>query len=180
MIKFEVDRREAVVDVADHMRGGVDVERFAKLCAQCPNFGERWSCPPFDFDPVERYWSRYRVMRVLADVIVPERRITIAESVELLADVKMAMLDEMLELECKFPGSVALSAGSCRLCADCAKLTGEPCRQPDRMRHSIEALGGDVGLICERYLGLTIEWGKDGHAPPRLTLVGALLVDRTR
>lgn len=176
MIRYNIERHEAKVEVADYLRGGVDVERFAALCAQCPNSGERWSCPPFDFDPIERYWSRYRKMLIFADVIVPERRITIEESVSLLADVKLNMLTETIELERKHPGSVALSAGSCQLCAVCAKTCGGPCRQPDRMRHSIEALGGDVSHICGRYLDLPIEWGRDGFAPPRLTLVGALLV----
>ena len=62
-------------------------------------------------------------------------------------------------LEKKIPGSMALSAGSCRLCKECTRMTDEKCRNPERARCSIEAIGGDVGKTISRLMG--IELGVD-------------------
>ena len=30
-----------------------DVKGFFEFCKQCPNYGNSWGCPPFDFDTGE-------------------------------------------------------------------------------------------------------------------------------
>lgn len=51
-----------------------------------------------------------------------------------------------------------------------------PARQPEHLRYSIEALGGDVEGCLRRYFHMPILWGRDGKAPEYLVLVGGLLV----
>ena len=53
--------------------------------------------------------------------------------------------------------------------------SGRPCRCPEKMRYSIEALGGNVAETAERYLHKPLLWIEDGRMPDYLTLVCGLL-----
>ena len=55
-------------------------------------------------------------------------------------------------------------------------LQGRPCRHPERLRYSIEALGGDVEGCLQHYFHVPVLWGRDGLAPEYLVLMGGLLI----
>lgn len=172
------------VPLAEYRAQCVDVPKFLGYCAACPNYGGTWSCPPFDFDPQE-IWDRYdRILLRAVKVPVPaELREKVlspqeinGESHALLAPIKHDLLSSLLEQERATPGSLALSAGRCQECQVCTKASGQPCRQPERMRHSIESLGGDVGKTLSLYLGQELLWGREGHLPEYyIHLCGLLL-----
>lgn len=87
-----------------------------------------------------------------------------------------SVLDELLlSAEESTKNSRALYAGSCTLCKSCTKTNGEKCRYPQKMRYSIEALGGNVALLTEELLGVPLKWSKDGKLPEYFTLVCGLL-----
>lgn len=172
---YNVERAEGEISVSEYLRDGVDVERFAALCRECPNSGRVWSCPPFDFDPIEMYWSKFKMITVFGRIITADGELSAEEALNLLNREKLLMLEECFELERNIPGSLALSAGRCIFCADCARIDGMPCRFPGKMRRSIESLGGNVAVLSERCLNTKLEWGRGGRAPSKLTLVGALL-----
>ena len=50
---YSVQTIETRVPVAEYLRTCVDVEKFLGFCRECGNYGRRWSCPPFEFDPLE-------------------------------------------------------------------------------------------------------------------------------
>lgn len=175
---------EREVPLAEYRAQCVDVPKFLGYCAACPNYGGTWSCPPFDFDPQE-IWDRYdRILLRAVKVPVPaELREKVlspqeinGESHALLAPIKHDLLSSLLEQERATPGSLALSAGRCQECQVCTKASGQPCRQPERMRHSIESLGGDVGKTLSLYLGQELLWGREGHLPEYYILLGGLLL----
>lgn len=83
---------------------------------------------------------------------------------------------ELFKEEEKYPGSISLSAGSCTKCTVCSRETGEPCLYPDKMRYSIESLGGNVGLTIEKLMGLRLEWMEEGRLPHHFVLVCGLLL----
>ena len=174
------------VPLAEYRAQCVDVPKFLGYCAACPNYGGTWSCPPFDFDPQE-IWDRYdRILLRAVKVPVPaELREKVLspqeindESHALLAPIKHDLLSSLLEQERATPGSLALSAGRCQECPEgrCTKPAHQPCRQPGRMRHSIESLGGDVGKTLSLYLGQELLWGREGHLPEYYILLGGLLL----
>lgn len=174
------------VPLAEYRAQCVDVPKFLGYCAACPNYGGAWSCPPFDFDPQE-IWDRYdRILLRAVKVPVPaELREKVLspqeindESHALLAPIKHDLLSSLLEQERATPGSLALSAGRCQECPEgrCTKPAHQPCRQPGRMRHSIESLGGDVGKTLSLYLGQELLWGREGHLPEYYILLGGLLL----
>ena len=160
----------------------VDVPRFLGYCRDCPNCGQFWSCPPFEFDPMT-LWMRYGAIRLYARKLVftkgrlfpGERRAFEAQE---LPKIKADMSRELLDREAATPGSQALFPGRCEWCASCARTEGKPCRMPERMRYSIESLGGDCGGTLERYFGEKLQWASGNRLPEQLIFLGGLLLPR--
>lgn len=171
---------ENTISVEKYFKEYVDVKRFENYCKECPLYGNKWSCPPFDFSP-ESIWERYDTLYMIGKKIyykdfdedqIDENRIQ-----EMYYDAKHKLTDELYKLEDAHPGSMLFSAGCCDICGldDCARRHGEPCRFPDKMRHSIEALGGDVVKSAKDLLEIDIQWAGDNKLPKYFTIVGGLL-----
>ncbi|MDR0880150.1 MAG: DUF2284 domain-containing protein [Clostridioides sp.] len=88
---------------------------------------------------------------------------------------KKSVLGELLELEKQDPNIRALSMGRCTECEICTRQEGKDCRNKDKMRYSIEALGGDVVGITQDLLHHEIKWSKGNEIPEYFILVGGLL-----
>lgn len=180
--------------VSDYLEGYVAIEEFLEYCKACPNYGAIWSCPPFDFD-AEGCWRRFSCLLVIARKIHLPGGISQAEGFRILEEVKADMSRELFEMEAANPGSVSLSAGSCSICRNafgcetesetetgtgnaaphgCTRSNGQPCRYPDTMRYSIEALGGNVGLTVQKLLGIQLEWMEEGKVENAKTVVSDL------
>lgn len=182
---YTISRHEATVNVSDYFEKFVDIPTFLAACQACPNYGKKWSCPPYDFD-VEAYWKRFSTLQLLASKITfseemlaktytREEQRAVLENV--LAPEKQSLSAEMMARETEYPGSISLSAGSCSTCEKgCSRSLGKPCRFPQTMRHSIESLGGNVGLTIEKLMGLHLEWMEEGKLPHHFVLVCGLLV----
>ena len=188
MTKYRIrsERYDCIVPMKEYLESCVDVPQFLGYCKQCSNYNRIWSCPSHDFDP-ETYFAAYsQIMIVGHKIILPEeltRKVLTKEEQEpllkdLLTEPKLTLDKEMLSLEKQHPGSRALSGGSCLYCSPgtCARISGEPCRFPEKMRYSIEALGGNVGLTVTRYLHQELEWIEENHLPHHFILVAGLLI----
>ena len=181
MLKYSAAQLENKIAVEDYVRDYVDVPRFLECCRACPNYASKWSCPPYDFDPLD-LWAQFREFWIFgvkisfggdgADYSAPEMN---EEVRAVFLEEKGKLLNRALSLEKECPGSLGLSAGSCVICAECAKKSGAPCRRPELMRYSIESLGGDVCATAENLLGTSIKWASEGRAPEYLILAGGLL-----
>ncbi len=185
MLQYRAEPLENRISVEEYVRDFVDVPRFLACCRACPNYTVKWSCPPYDFEPLS-LWRKYREFWIFGTKLVLG-----AESAgsgwdvwnrdsgvhTALAAEKEKLLGRALSLEKQYDGSLGLSAGSCDICGrDCTKKFGTPCRHPERMRYSIEALGGNVGETAARLLGTPIKWAEGGKLPDYLTLVCGLLL----
>lgn len=173
---------ETTVPLETFRRSFVDVPRVLGYCRDCPNFGRRWSCPPFAFDPLT-LWKGYGAICLYArkltfsrDRLFPGERRAFEE--EELPKVKADMARELLARERSIPGSLALLAGKCDLCSACAREAGQPCRFPERMRYSVEALGGDCGGALEAYFGESLRWARGDRLPEQMILLGGLLLPK--
>lgn len=166
---------EKTIDVETYVKDYVNVEEFLDCFRQCENFNRKWSCPSYDFDPVD-YWKKYDSLYVIGKKMILQE-----EEKENWRDLMTQVKEEMTQIlyaeEEKHPGSVSLSAGSCNLCGEdgCGRKDGKPCRFPDKMRYSIESLGGNVGLTASRLLGIELLWIEEGRVPDYFVLVGGLL-----
>ena len=183
-LMYTVKRHTAEIAVAEYLKDYVDIDGFLECCKECPNYNNVWTCPPFEFDPLE-YWKQYDTLEVYAQEIIFDEKYAgkcfsksemskiIEQSIKV---VKNELTDELFELEKDFPGSVSLSAGSCIICAEgCTKKDGKDCRFPEKQRYSIEALGGNVGLTISKLMGIDIEWVKEDILPSKFVLVCGLL-----
>lgn len=172
--KMRIEKYEKTISVGDYLRDYVNVAEFLDKCRQCENYDKVWSCPEFDFDPVQ-HWKKYDTLEVhgLKIYLDVDENDDWQDS---LHSAKESLTEELFARENDIPGSVSLSAGNCKLCTDgCARASGDPCVHPDQMRYSIESLGGNVGLTCSKLLGIELQWVTEGQAPEYFVLVGGLL-----
>ncbi len=122
---------------------------FRAMCEanQCGVYGRCYMCPP-DVGPVEELMARVRGYErgLLYQTITPiEDSFDIegmAEAKKALVAVSQRVLDALRPVLGE--DALFLSGGGCGLCKVCAKITGEPCRHPDRALPSLESYGMDV------------------------------------
>lgn len=169
---------------ADFVRDYVDIPLCENGCSHCVRYGKYWTCPPFGFSRLE-FWTRYSAVLLYGKkVFVSEslRREPLPDTVlydeweRLLAPSKKRLMVELYAMEQSTPGSLALSCGGCGLCASCTRPQGEPCRNSDRMRFSVEALGANVEKCVSELLGEKLLWAEGGKLPEYFVLMGALLI----
>jgi len=68
---------------------------------------------------------------------------------------------------------MAALPGECPYCLTaCSRIDGRPCRNPHKLRPSLEALGFDVVRLVHDVQGITYEWDSD-----KLTVTAALAHD---
>ena len=175
-LNYTVRELEARVPLSEYLADCVDVPHFLTYCEACPSFDAVWSCPSYDFDPME-IWNRYGHIRLYARMLIPDSPGQDEQAaLTALHEEKDKYLDILFAWETENPGSLALAAGSCTLCTPCTRPSGRPCQKPEQMRYSIESLGGDVGLTASRYFGYPLQWIRKGVLPDYLMLVGGLLI----
>lgn len=172
------------IDTNTYLKNYVDVETFLKACKKCESYGKNWSCPPYPFDATD-YWKKYKYLYILGTKIsfpqsIKNNKIKGEELKEYVSQTflreKAILSERMQSLEKKYPGSVSLSAGSCRICENCARLEKRACLFPVEMRYSIESLGGNVEKTAKELLGINLKW-TGGKLPDYLTLVNGFLTD---
>lgn len=181
-IKYTLERVRAEMTVPELLERFYDQEQFEKLCKECGNYGNVWSCPPFNFSPRD-YIGKYSTIdlfgtKIRFDESVREQDAAWEEARDaagkVMSEVKPQVDQEFLELEKKNPGTRMLSSGGCILCTRCARTSGLPCRQKGKMRYSLEALGCNVSALAEKKLGIPLLWA-DGKLPEYYMLVNGLL-----
>ena len=173
-MEYTATRFEAAIDVQDFIRDYIDVEAFLACCRECPNYGQLWTCPPYDFDPLN-VWRRYDTLQVYGYQVTCRKE---ADEPELLAvheAVKQRIQEELSVMESQNPGSMLLAAGSCEVCKRCTRPEGKACRFPEKIRFSIESIGGNVSKTVEDLCGIRLDWTADGSMPDHFVMVGGLL-----
>lgn len=152
--------------------------RLEKACKEgCPNYGKKWSCPPFSksfIDIKKNYTSACMIcfsteMKYYADIknkymAIKAANVTLKSLVE-----KSARAIE------KYADGYSLLSGSCRLCKPCQCKINRPCKHPDKMRYSMEATALNVQKLCDDFLGHHLLWYAD-KTLPRYTSAVALVL----
>lgn len=186
MLRYGVRSSVRRIAVADFVRDYVNVPKFRAFCELCPVYRTNWACPPFAFDPV-RIWQGYSWLHLIAfrlEFAADQPRTgfdhdeLVFEVLELFRHEKRRTHRYLLRLKDAVPGSQGLAAGECRVCPECTRSHGQPCRIPDQMMHSIEALGGDVETIMRVLFDDPVVWSDGTSLPDHFTLVAGLLCDQ--
>ena len=172
-LTYTIERHSAEIDAATYIADFRRANYFMQFCRECGNYGHRYGCPPFDYDPLSVI-APYQKVRIIGVKIVPnDGNLPLSVANTLMLPVIRELNEELLALE-KSLGGVAFGfAGSCPYCGEipCARIDGEPCRHPDKVRPSLEAFGFDMSKTASDLIGLEINWSHDGRIPEYLTLV---------
>ena len=183
---FEISHHWAVIPFSEYVRDYREKERFMGYCKQCGQYGKRWSCPPYDFD-VDGYIAGYQQVLIIGTKVTFDETyrhsFTTAKARNEASNAAMETVIRMMDkrhqlLEARYPGSLSFTGAKCFLCepVPCARLTNEPCRHPQQMRHSLESVGFDIGKTANELLGVELKWATGVELPEYLVLVTALLV----
>ncbi|MFW9970307.1 MAG: DUF2284 domain-containing protein [Candidatus Odinarchaeota archaeon] len=145
---------------------------------KCPSYGHSWACPP-QAPYLEQELSKYKKFYLVfvkynLQLYVEKRKLKNPKRNEVSirnAFFMKNLLRDELEQEIKlcfnkysilFNEKLILWDGFCRLCLiekgkECNYDLGHPCRYPDKIRYSMEAVGIDVNQTVKN-LNITLEW----------------------
>lgn len=182
---YRVQVRVETVKVSEWLEKYCCPERFLPLCKECPEYGNNWSCPP-EVPDAASFVGNYRYAQVIGLKVIYEEWVR-REAVlspkreeqlrgQTYGEAKKKLLYALLALEKEVPGSLTIMVGKCELCQRCARLDGEKCRHPERMRYSYSGLGFDLGRVAEEILGMPLLW-QSGGLPEYNVAVAAFLHD---
>lgn len=151
-----------------------DFGRVRGYCHGCGRYGKCWACPPYDFAEDE-YLGQFTTISLLATKITPSEGVALTpETAERILNRERQRLDRML---LGMEGNArAFFAGTCILCPPekCTRREGLPCRHPESIRPSLEALGFDITRTASELFGIPLQWGSPGTFPAYLTLISAI------
>lgn len=151
-----------------------DFGRVRGYCHGCGRYGKCWACPPYDFAEDE-YLGQFTTISLLATKITPSEGVALTpETAERILNRERQRLDRML---LGMEGNArAFFAGTCILCPPekCTRREGLPCRHPESIRPSLEALGFDIARTASDLFGIPLQWGSPGTFPAYLTLISAI------
>lgn len=172
-LTYTTRRFEVSLPVSEYLERYRRSDYFLQLCKQCGNYARRYGCPPFDYDVVA-LMQRYTTATIIGVQIVPDvKQLPLTLAQRLMAPVICQLSAELLERERLTDGLSFGFAGGCMLCGDtaCARITGEPCRHPDKVRSSLESYGFDLAKTSKELFNVPILWSTDSHIPDYLMLI---------
>ena len=188
--------------MAEYIAGYRDFGRVRGYCRECGRYGNCWACPPYDFDETALL-EQYTTISLLATMITPSEGVALTpETADLIIRRERQRLDRMLlgmeqDIEAQAerttlrnpqtamssvanaggaPAARAFFAGTCLLCPPehCTRRESLPCRHPESIRPSLEALGFDLTRTTSGLFGIDLQWGRPDTPPAYLTLLSAL------
>ena len=102
--EYIIENFTANISVDEYISRFRDEKRFVEFCKQCPNYGNSWGCPPFDFDTGE-FLRQYEYAHLMATKIIPvEKNIPIDRTQELIKPERLRIERELLEMEHRYGG----------------------------------------------------------------------------
>lgn len=172
------------IQVSDYIRDYHDPDRFIKYCEECHQYGNCWSCPPFNFDVLEKI-TTYRYAYIIGTKIIIEEDLRLKAydndklktlSYKVLDSVRSKMDKQLLKLEKKYPENMAFFGGSCRFSRKqkCKRIDGIVCNRPYLVRHSLESFGFDISKTCTELLNIELKWSENGILPEYFILVSGI------
>jgi len=130
-------------------------------CAEnkCGNYGKNHSCPPLSGNMEE---NQARFLSYENGIII-NKIVYYGEFYERYEEAGKEVEDAFNKLGKLLDGKAVrlIGAGGCRICKECAALTDEPCRFPDKRRYSMEGSGMDI-VKMSKDLEMTYNGG-DNH-----------------
>lgn len=133
--------------------GSVEVEHITfdpglrKNCEMnyCGSYGKNYMCPP-DAGEIHELIQQAKGYEhlILFQTISPLEDSFDIEGMQEAAERHANLVDKLSDYLVALPGTpryLILGAGGCHLCQPCGKVTGDPCRHPDRLMPPWKPMG---------------------------------------
>ena len=172
-MSYTTEKYFADIDAKTYIYEFRRTDYFIEFCQQCKNYNRRYGCPPFD-DETLSIVECYEKVRIMGVKIIPNnKQLPLSAANVFMEPVITEINEELLELEKSLGGYAFGFVGTCPYCggAPCARISGKPCRHPEKVRPSLEAFGFDMSKTAKDLLGLEIKWSQGELIPEYLTLV---------
>lgn len=141
---------------------------FDSLCKKgCPNFGDKWSCPPYSphFHDYSKNYNNCIIILLYCYLNQFDYIKTEYMKIKASNSILKSKADYLIRnLEDTHSG-LMISNGSCRLCKPCSCKKQLPCKKPQLRRYSMESLGLNVGAISKSYFNHELLWYKNKQSP---------------
>jgi predicted metal-binding protein len=133
----------------------------------CPNFGHSWACPPEAPYLEEQVFQYNRFFLVYIKKELKENKKATFKQYEFMRDyMEEEIARSIKEIKTEHNEIQILWDGHCRICQKekkkCTIDEGVPCRYPDDIKYSMEAVGINVTETA-RKIDLDIEWPPKNH-----------------
>jgi predicted metal-binding protein len=169
------------INLEAYIRHYRDADKFIVYCKACNRYNACWACPPFAFD-LDAELSHYKTAWLVGTKITIDSEVIEHNkgwdlctplTYRMIEEVRLTLDEKLLDLEKAYPGSRAFFAGTCHRCLvdKCARIEGNPCIFPDKVRPSLESFGFDVSRTSLELLNVEMKWSRDGVLPPYFVLV---------
>ncbi|WP_323736094.1 DUF2284 domain-containing protein [Methanosphaera sp. ISO3-F5] len=179
---YTPEQHTKTITTQEYQQKYIDKEATMKACKECPNYSKNWACPEFHDNPYKQ-WNNYKNIKLIMTKInytqkaqqnqyTPEQLNKIIENT--LFQEKKKLQEKLEQEEKKYHGRI-LSAGYCTHCNTCTRTQNKPCKHPEKLRNSIESIGGLVTETLRGEFNEEIKWIREGKLPTNLTLLMALL-----
>jgi predicted metal-binding protein len=144
--------------------------RDACAADKCRSYGKNWSCPPAcgSLEECEKRIRKHRGGLILQTSGVLEDSLDYEGMQKIGRDHGKNLKTFQAKVKELLPDYLLLGSGACKNCETCT-CPAEPCRFPDKMIISMEAMGLVVSDVC-RENGLPYYYGTN-----TLTYVGCVL-----
>lgn len=147
----------------------MDFDYFTGLCKDgCPHYNLSYTCPP-NSPTYNSYTKDFENTLVIAMYTSIDDNNSINDIHPYL---RRLLSDMLIPLEKEFNGLLT-DGGRCRYCEKCTYVDKLPCRFPDKIRFSMEAMGIDLDKVCTDILDHKIVWSND-CAESYCTVLGSI------
>lgn len=139
---------------------------------KCHAYATNWSCPPAcgTLDECEKRISGYHNGLILQTTGELEDNFDVETMMETAQNHGETFKKYSKKLKEKYPDAVIISDGACTICKECT-YPDNPCRFPELMTSSMEALGMVVSDVCTAN-DIPYYYGAN-----TITYVGCVLID---
>ncbi len=140
-------------------------KRVQRLCSnphyRCPNYDRSWGCPPAA-PYMEEGVSRYEHHLLIYVETALEGQDYQKANIRLKQEFEREMLATAKVLKEQSTEIMLLWSGHCNLCYTrmekiCSYRSNQPCRFPEEIRYSMEAVGINVDATV-KHVGIDLEW----------------------
>lgn len=145
--------------------------RDACAANKCNQYGKNWACPPGcgTLEECDARMKKYETGVILQTTGILEDSMDFEMMEKLGKDHAEHFTAFSDKIKALYPDSMIIGAGSCVRCKECT-FPDKPCRFPDKLTSSMEALGMVVSDVC-RDNGIPYYYGAG-----TLTYVGCVLL----